>query len=589
MRTPDARERGPGWRPGRVEVAALALLLIQAVLLLRTAWDKSDTADEPVYLASAFNQWRRLDFTGNCESPALPKWGFALALRVADPAMFAPDWRRGTHPLWSRPLRQTRRNLFGARVATIAVTLLAGLLLFCTARRVSDAAALLTLALWVFSPSVLASGSLATLDAWAAALVAVSAWAGVRAFERPTTVRVALLGAALALAAACKVTTLGLLPVAAAVIATAVRRAHAPGARVASAARLAAIAALSFAVTLWAVYGFQVGTLRTDVLCGKEVPDLGRHVFGPLPSVPWIEGLLAQVLHGRKGHRNYLFGEVGFEGWWWFYLAALGLKTTLGAQALAALRIAAVARLGRVRAGLRLDASLLAYPLLLFVVLSAGRTQNGIKYLLPAFPLALLALGRTLDLARAAFGRAGAVAALLCALAGAAESLAVHPHHLMFFNLWAGGPDGGPRYLIHGDDWGQDQRRLAEWQRRARPWRLYYTLYNGNPHHWGVSAEAPPCEPRPGYYALHAIEVHRPKNIAPGCLDWLTREEPDARLGHSIYLYQVNRERIARLLAHVGPPFWQSARQAAPAGDDDGDDGEVPLPASATPASEAGP
>ncbi len=548
----------------------LLLLGAQLTLLLRTAWDKSDTADEPVYLASAFAQWRFSDFSGNCESPALPKWGFALALRISDASMFAPDWRRGHHPLWSRPLPQTRRNLFAARAATALVTTLAGLLLYLCALRFSLAAARLCLALWAFSPSVLASGSLATLDAWAAAGVALATWTGVRLLERASWGRAAGLGAALALAAACKVTTLGLLPLALVVLVVAARRMPGLARPLPLAARLATSAALAFALTLAAVYGFAFGTLRTDTLCGKSVEGLGAHVLGPLPFTPWLEGLLAQVLHGRQGHRSYLFGEVGFEGWWWFYLAALALKTTLGAQGLWLLRAAALWRRPPQRAAWLLEAGLLFYPLLLLVVMSAGRAQNGIKYLLPAFPLALLALGRALDEARVAFGRRGVRAACALALLGALESLALHPHHLMFFNLWAGGPEGGPRYLVHGDDWGQDQRRLAAWQRQRRPWKLYYTTYNGNPHHWGVFAEPPPCQPRPGFYALHAIEVHRPKNTPAGCLDWLTVEPPDERLGYSIYLYQVNRARIERLLAERGQiePFWASARQSPPPADE---------------------
>ncbi len=250
-----------------------------------------------------------------------------------------------------------------------------------------------------------------------------------------------------------------------------------------------------------------------------------------------------------------------FDGWWWFYLAALALKTTLGAQGLVLLRLAAAWRRPPTRREWTLDLVLLALPLLLLVVMSAGRAQNGIKYLLPAFPLAIVWCARVWPLAVAAFGRAGLLAATVCLAAGAVESLRVHPHHLMFFNLWAGGPEGGPRYLIHGDDWGQDQRRLAAWQRQERPWRLFYTYYAGQPLHWGVSYEPPPCTPRPGYYALHAVEVHRPRRIAPGCLDWLTVEEPDERLGYSIYLYLVTRARIARLVAerdHVRP-FWTSA------------------------------
>jgi hypothetical protein len=57
-----------------------------------------------------------------------------------------------------------------------------------------------------------------------------------------------------------------------------------------------------------------------------------------------------------------------------------------------------------------------------------------------------------------------------------------------------------------------------------------------------------PCEPTEGAYALHAIEVHRPQfGLKPGCIDWLTVEPPDARIGSSIYLYAVDAARIARL------------------------------------------
>jgi 4-amino-4-deoxy-L-arabinose transferase-like glycosyltransferase len=543
----------------------LALLALQAGLLAHTAWDKSDTADEPVYLAAALGQWVEGDLTSNCESPALPKWGFALALRLSDPTLFDLTVRQGRHPLWSRTLPQTRRNLFAARLTTLLVTLAGGVCVFLLASRFGRAAALAALALWVCSPNVLAQGSLATLDAWAAAGTAAAAWAGVRFFERPRLGRALLTGACVGLAAACKVTTLASLPVLAAGFAWACLRRTSGD--IEPRTRLPRLLvgwtglALGFLLTLWLVYGGRLARVQTELLCGEPVAGFGAHTFGPVPFAPWIEGLLVQVLHGRQGHRNYLFGEVRFDGWWWFYLAALAFKTTLGAQALVLLRLAAAWRRRPTRREWALDLALLALPLLLFVVMSAGRTQNGIKYLLPACPLALVWCARVWPLAAAAFGRAGVLAASLCLAAGAVESLRLHPHHLMFFNLWAGGPEGGPRYLIHGDDWGQDQRRLAAWQRAVRPWRLFYTYYAGEPLHWGVSYQPPPCTPTPGYYALQAIEVHRPRRIAPGCLDWLTVEAPDERLGHSIYIYLVTRARIARLVEARGrvQPFWASA------------------------------
>jgi hypothetical protein len=553
-------------RGRREALAAAALFLVQCGLLVRTAMDKSDTADEPVYLAVSVPQWLHLDLASHCEIPALPRWAFAAALRLSDPVLFDESIAQGRHPLWSRPPREMRRNLLAARATTIAVTLLGGLFLWSAARRFGEGVGLVTYALWCLSPSVLASGALATLDGWVTALACVALWATVRFVESPTAARAALLGGVLALAAASKTTALGLAPVAAAVGAWALVR-HARSGEVSRARGLLSrglALAGAFLLTLWAAYGFRSGYVDTAALCGNETGLARPVVAGPLPFHHWVEGLLAQALHGAHGHLGYLFGEVGFTGWWWFYLAALALKTTVGAQVLAGLRVAAWAKSPPARRELAVDAAILAFPVLLVVVMSLGKAQNGIKYILPAFPFAMLWVGRGLPDVRRAFGRRGLAVGALALLGAAAESLAAHPHHLMFFNLWAGGPKGGPRYLVNGDDWGQDQRRLGEWQRQTRPWRLYYTFYNGDPAHWGIAFEPPPCAPQPGYYALHAVEVHRPKRIAPGCLDWLTVEPPDARLGYSIYLYQVNKARIERLVAARGTktPFWRSGTSA---------------------------
>jgi hypothetical protein len=553
----------PTERPIRADrwlAAALLLAAAQGVLLARTAWDKSDTVDEPYYLATAVLQWTQADFHA-CDAPALPKWGFAAALRLADPRLFDAVLTTGRDPLASRPIQTARRNLFAGRLATILVCVAGGWLLFLAARSFGDLAGFVSHALWAFSPSLLANGSLATLDAWAASLAGLGLWATLRFASRPSRVRAAVVGAALALAAACKVTTLGLVPVAAAVGAWAlVSQARREGRRSWGAlGSTALVTALAFLLTLFAVYGGGFGVVETSSPCGKPT-ELPSHSFGPLPFSPWLEGLLLQVRHGSKGHLTYLFGQTSGDGWWWFYLACLALKTTLGAQALTLLTVAALLRERRIREAWLVNAAILAYPALLLAAMSAGHAQNGIRYILPAFPFAMLWAGRAAEVVRLGFGRRGVLAVAAALALGTAESLAVHPHHLMFFNLWAGGPEGGPRYLIHGDDWGQDQRRLGVWQQEQRPWRLYYTYYNGDPRKWGVTYEEPPCSPQPGYYALHAVEVHRPKRIAAGCLDWLTQEPPDARLGYSIYLYQVNRERIARLERErrTQAPFWGS-------------------------------
>ena len=554
-------------------MAAAALALTQGVLLARTAWDKSDTGDEPVYIGAAALLWAHRDYTYNNPAPVLPKWGYAVALRVVDPWMKTapPEWSTViSHMLWARRTERLRINLFAARSATIVVTVLGGLLLWAAARRFGERTALLTHALWCFSPSVLANGALATLDGWVAAMMCLVIWTGVRLFEQPTRRRFGECGAALGLALGCKVTALGVAPVLAAVAVAALRRQGKAGRTLwsASAEGVAILAGVSFLV-LWSLYGLTVGKVSTDLLAERF--GWTARSLGPLPFPAWIEGMLHQWALGAAGHRTYLFGEVTTHGWWWFYLAALVFKTTIGVQALAVARIAAWIRLWAApdpgsppRASFLVDAAILAFPALLLVLMSLAPTQTGIRYLLPAFPFAMLWAGRALPDLWRAFGGAGAAVAAACVLASAVESLSVHPHHLMFFNRWAGGPVGGPRYLILSDDWGQDQRRLGEWIRDHGLPGVFYTYYAGMPRKWGVEYRPPPCTPRRGTYALHAVEVHRPRRIEPGCLDWLTVEPPDERIGYSIYIYQVNKERLERLVAErdTPRPFWRSG--AAP-------------------------
>ena len=132
----------------------------------------------------------------------------------------------------------------------------------------------------------------------------------------------------------------------------------------------------------------------------------------------------------------------------------------------------------------------------------------------------------------------------------------------MFANARVGGPVNAPRYLVHRLDWGQDKRRLGEWLRANGITRVYYARYGGRPAQWGIPAEPVPCQPTVGIYALHALQVHRPveEHFRPGCVDWLTVEPPDERIGYSIYVDRVDAERLVRLREkrNTPTPFWRS-------------------------------
>ena len=290
------------WPRRRAVWAAAALALVQAVLLLHTAWDKSDTGDEPVYIGAAALLWAHRDFDYNNEAPVLPKWGYAMALRVVDPWIATAPADKGTvisHMLWARRTERLRVNLFAARCATIAATVLGGLLLWAAARRFGERTALLTQALWCFSPSILANGALATLDGWVAAAMCGVIWTGVRLFERPTARRFCEARHRAGTGAGVQGDRAGRGTLMLAVGVEALRRQGKPGRALwSTAAEYGATFAGAAFLVLWSLYGLTVGTVST--VPWAEQLGWPARTFSPLPFPAWIAGLLRQLALGSR-------------------------------------------------------------------------------------------------------------------------------------------------------------------------------------------------------------------------------------------------------------------------------------------------
>ena len=80
--------------------------------------------------------------------------------------------------------------------------------------------------------------------------------------------------------------------------------------------------------------------------------------------------------------------------------------------------------------------------------------------MLPVYPL--LAAAAVLTVFRALPPRAAAATLMAAVAVQAAETLAVHPHELSFFNAASGGPAHGAAWLNDSNlDWGQDLARVA--------------------------------------------------------------------------------------------------------------------------------
>jgi hypothetical protein len=377
-----------------------------------------------------------------------------------------------------------------------------------------------------------------------ATLLALLRWG-----ERPSAGRAAAVGAGLGLAVASKFSGLLLLPI---LLLAAVAPVLSPaGWR----KRLALpLVALPVAVALvLAVYA--LANWRYDSETGREV--IRQYCRGEATLltgdrlIPWEDRLLAlerrqplvaQLATGVLGvatqnaigvYPAYAFGEVSSQGHWWYFPAALLLKTPLvlllAAVGLAAGWIVRDLNPGRVRPWAhKTPTLLLAATALLYLAVAMNSTYNiGLRHLLPVIPLLYLPVA--VALARRPRW-AVAVGVLLLV-----EAAGVTPNWLAATNTWWLGERNPARLALGAGDieFGQNLRWLAAEARRRgleSPGVLYLGMDGDVLHAYLPSARlVGPGDPLPpGWYLVNAAV----EQLVPGVL----RGDPER-----IYQYRERR------------------------------------------------
>src|SRR5690606_10441333 len=268
-----------------------------------------------------------------------------------DTAFTGGQKEAGRHLLYGSG-NDAQRTLLAARLPVIALTLLFGLVVFAFARDLAGApGGIAALALYAFSPDVIAHGSLATLDVPMAGFLLTAAWLLWRARRRPR-LHLPLAGAALGAALATKMSALPAIPVllglaALAVWTSSVRgsgRPRAPSGRpdgpsrrrllAVCAASAAGVAVVAVAV-VWASYLAADPRLRWRAPAGGPPSAGPRGLCAARRRFPGRSraGRAVRFAFGARGGTGFLFGEV-YKGSRWYYLpAALLVKTPLGTLA----------------------------------------------------------------------------------------------------------------------------------------------------------------------------------------------------------------------------------------------------------------
>lgn len=480
-------------------------------MVLSAGSGKSETIDEGLFIAGGVAQVRHLDPNIDLTHPPLLRWlsGVPAVMfgdaHAPEPAPLVP---RGAMDLFSYKVQDVfnyglrffynagnahDRVLFWGRFPFALIGALLGWLVFLEARRLlGTGPALAALLMFSFTPEVLAHAQWAHSDLVSGLTLWLIAIALGRALSSPSWRTDLLLGGAMGLAVAVKLTAIVLWPVVLVLIAWFRRK------QPRSLLRGAGVALGIFYVIVVAVY------LPAPRAAGPHEfhpADLARlHLdrlepllaVAPLPDT-FLKGIVYTGLLGQRGQVAYFHGQNSTTGWWYYFPAAIFLKYPTGLLLLALVGLILLWRGGYP------GQWTLALTLPPLAILGAAMMQSinvGVRSVLPLAPF--LALWSAITLAHCRTTLSRGIAVLLVASV-VVSGVAAYPDFLAYFNPLLGGTAAADRWLVDSNlDWGQDLPALARELRRrqVQAVRLAY---------FGAA--------RPDFYGIRALDA---RAVAPG-------------------------------------------------------------------------
>jgi len=494
---------GFAMRPLYERAAAGVLVLIFAALCVSSAMRKSATVVESAYVPAGLYTWKTHDFGLYDEAPAAGRMFTTAAALLLDPQVdtiisrFPDDgWRP-----WSYASEFLRMNFAGygrillaARLSVVVMGVLLCLVVWRSAREgYGEWGGLLSLSACALSPTLIAHSRLATADVMAALFSLVFFMSLMEYFNRPRVTAALGLAVALGFSMLARYTCLlwavfALFAPFLAKVTDFTESLDKPG-KVRMVFHTLVVIVVAWLVVVAGYQGKNVGRHPDMEFSSRALKLLSPAArYAPLPR-DFLSGLDHRLLDARAeewGRGHYLFGERYQGGKWYYYLAALAVKEPIAHLVLflgAVFLI--VIRRPRDRDELILLSSIVA---LLVAGSLFGALQDGIRFMLPAYPAAFVLMGK---LGSEAFEKAPewpagfegkfaptkswkkgfriaeriGLGLLVAAMLG--QHALIWPDYIPYFNLAARHFLKNQPALLNSDlDWGQDLPGLARWMKK---------------------------------------------------------------------------------------------------------------------------
>jgi Dolichyl-phosphate-mannose-protein mannosyltransferase len=276
----------------------------------------------------------------------------------------------------------------------------------------------------------------------------------------------------------------------------------------------------------------------------------------------YLHGLSEIIGHYKGEHPSFLMGKYSATGWWHYFAVTFFLKTPPAMLVLLLLTIVFYRRLSP--SFFRNEIFLILPVAVYLAAVSASRFNIGHRHILFVYPLLIIFVSKIVYLN----SRARKTAPILLGLIFVwyvVSSFSVYPHYLSYFNVLAGGPKNGHKFLSDSNiDWGQDLKRLKAYLDRNGIGDIYLSYFGeADPGYYGINyqwllPDGPLPErvfsirPEKKYLAISVKSLQGVSFPDHEVYSWLKRYNHIDRIGYSIYIYDLTGQIDAYLeLAYI--------------------------------------
>ena len=519
----------------------IVLLSFYLSLALSDALQLSIAFDETPHLTAGISYWLTHDYRLHPENGLLPQYWAALPSYWSNPDFKfqqlsgwsqADVWKISQQTLFNTNFNFHALLVLG-RGMIIGLGLLLGLLVYQWSKQLyGQTAALLSLCLYCFSPTLLAHSSLITSDLTFTFFLLLSTALWWQVLHRLQWWSLLCCGLAVGALFLSKLSAVLFIPSALmiAILRLIVRKPwtvslHQPIDLIQTKQHLYYFGFVTISIGLiawgviWFGYGFRY-SLSPDSTASVQLYDswsqsgllgavIGFFAHHHLLPEAYLYGISFVSKHIER--IGFLQGQYSFLGWWYFFPYAFWIKTPLPT-----LGIILWGSLFAVYQRLPMAALLRAYyqliPLLallaVYLIFAVTSTLNiGHRHILPIYPVIFILCGSLVTQIK--HHKYGVL--MLCSLILwlGIETIHITPNHLSFFNQTVGGPKQGYRHLVDSSlDWGQNLPQLYQWLEQNqlnRPEKPAYLAYFGsvNPQDYHINIKLLPGYIDRSHYQKH--------------------------------------------------------------------------------------